>query len=363
VLGSAQIRVEHGNEVWVVSGDYKRASDPTCAPFEVVPCTAFISEATFALPVYRWQPPAEVARQIYEWWQADLSRPSLLFCYAFGKAQRVLAELMRFTDRPVYLHGAVTRLTQLYRDQGVQMLPTRSLNEADVGSTFAGELIIAPPSAHRSPWMKRFKLPQTAFASGWMAVRGNRRRRGYERGFVLSDHIDWTNLIKTIEETGASRVLLTHGQTDPVARYLREVKGLDAQTLAAPYEGEQEDGSDLEPTSEDVQAASNTSNDTRASTSVAANAKKAPPSPKKGAETSAKISTEKALAKKSSSEKSSAEKTAPKKVSSKKTATKKASAKKTSTKKTSAKQVLTVKAVDKAAASKTKRVTVEDDAT
>ncbi|MEM6428077.1 MAG: DNA ligase-associated DEXH box helicase, partial [Deinococcota bacterium] len=124
VLGSAQIRVEHKDEVWVVSGDYKRASDPTCSPFEVVPCTTFISEATFALPVYRWQAPAEVAQQIYTWWQADLSRPSLLFCYAFGKAQRVLAELMRFTNRPVYLHGAVTRLTQLYREQGVQMLPT-----------------------------------------------------------------------------------------------------------------------------------------------------------------------------------------------------------------------------------------------
>ena len=238
VLGSAQIRVEHGKDVWVVSGDYKRASDPTCTPFESVECTTFITEATFGLPVYRWQAPERVAQEIYEWWTGDPERPSILFCYAFGKAQRVLAELLRFTDRPVYLHGAVARLTDLYREGGIAMVPTESVSDYPKGHDFKGELIIAPPSGHRSSWMKRFKLPQTGFASGWMAVRGNRRRRGYERGFVLSDHVDWTNLIKSVEESKATTVFSTHGQTDVVSRYLRETRGLDARPLPAPYDGD-----------------------------------------------------------------------------------------------------------------------------
>lgn len=240
VLGSAQIRVEVGDEVWVVSGDYKRAADPTCEPFEVIPCTTFITEATFGLPVYRWQPSEQVAQDIFEWWTGDPERPSLLFCYAFGKAQRVLAELSKFTNRTVYLHGAVMRLTELYREQGIEMVPTQAVSDFPRGHDFRGELIIAPPSGHRSTWMKRFKLPQTAFASGWMQVRGNRRRRGYERGFVLSDHVDWTNLIKTIDETGARQVFATHGQTDIVARYLRETRGIDARPLPTPFEGESE---------------------------------------------------------------------------------------------------------------------------
>lgn len=236
VLGSAQIRVEKGDDVWVISGDYKRDPDPTCEPFELVECGTFVTEATFGFPVYTWEPPEETARQIYDWWAGDPERPTILFCYAFGKAQRVLAELLRFTDKPVYLHGAVTRLTKLYRELGIDMLSTKSVSDHPKGHDFSGELIIAPPSAHRSAWMKRFKLPQTGFASGWMLVRGNRRRRGYERGFVLSDHVDWPSLIQTVDETKAHTVLPTHGQTDVVARYLRETRGLNARPLETLYE-------------------------------------------------------------------------------------------------------------------------------
>lgn len=237
VLGSAQIRIERGAEVWVVSGDYKRSPDPTCEPFEVIPCTTFITEATFGLPVYTWEVPEVTAKRIFDWWTQDPERPSLLFCYAFGKAQRVLAELQRFTERPVYLHGAVARLTELYREAGVKMLPTKNVADEAKGFDFKGELVIAPPSAHRSAWMKRFKLPQTGFASGWMQVRGNRRRRGFERGFVLSDHADWKGLVDTVDETGARTVLVTHGQSDVFARFLREKRGLDARPLASLYEG------------------------------------------------------------------------------------------------------------------------------
>lgn len=241
VLGSAQVRVEHKGEVWVASGDYKRDADPSCDPFEVVECDSFITEATFGLPIYRWDSGAVTAEQIYQWWQRDRTRPSLLFCYAFGKSQRVLAELTQFTDRTVYLHGAVHTLTDIYRDLGIHMLPTLPVSQMEKSYSFAGDLIIAPPSGHRSSWMKRFKRPQTAFASGWMAVRGARRRRGYERGFVLSDHADWPGLIQTVTQTKAKTVYVTHGQNDVLSRYLTEEMGLNASPLKTLFEGETED--------------------------------------------------------------------------------------------------------------------------
>lgn len=240
VLGSAQVRIEHKGVVWVASGDYKRTPDSSCEPFEVVPCDVFISESTFGLPVYAW-PGAEVlAQQILDWWQEYSEGPSLLFAYAFGKTQRILAELAKITDRTVYLHGACVELTRIYREAGIRMVPTALVSDQTKDFKFNGELILAPPSAHRSVWMKRFKEPQTGFASGWMQIRGNRRRRGYERGFVMSDHADWRDLVTTIEETGARKVFLTHGNTDVLERYLREVKGMDCENLATQFEGEAE---------------------------------------------------------------------------------------------------------------------------
>ncbi len=238
VLGAAQIRVEHRDQVWVISGDYKRCLDPTCDRFEVVPCDTFISEATFGLPIYHWDPGHQTCQRIYEWWQTGNDRPSLLFCYAFGKAQRILSELSHFTDRPVYVHGAIQSLTTLYRQRGVKMVETITTSEMPRNYKFQGDLVLAPPASHRSAWMKRFLQPQTAFASGWMAVRGARRRQGYERGFVLSDHADWHGLVNTILQTGAKTVYVTHGQTDILARYLRETYNLQAQPLTRLFEGE-----------------------------------------------------------------------------------------------------------------------------
>ncbi|WP_043710366.1 ligase-associated DNA damage response exonuclease [Corallococcus macrosporus] len=242
VLGSAQLRVEHGGETWVVSGDYKRAPDPTCAPFEVVPCDTFITEATFGLPIFRWDAAAQVAEDILRWWDANraLGRAAVLFCYALGKAQRLLAELAKLTDRAVFVHGALHALVDVYRDAGVRMLPTQLVSEVEKGTSFAGALVLAPPSASGSTWMRRFGEYETGFASGWMRVRGNRRRRGFDRGFVLSDHADWPDLLRTVKDTQAERVLVTHGYTEPLARYLRE-QGVDAAPLATPFEGEAED--------------------------------------------------------------------------------------------------------------------------
>ncbi|MAR08324.1 MAG: DNA ligase-associated DEXH box helicase [Cyanobium sp. NAT70] len=239
VLGSAQIRIESKGQVWVVSGDYKRDHDPSCVPFEPVACDVLITEATFGMPIYRWQTGAIVAKEIHDWWKGDQSRPSLLFCYAFGKAQRLLAELKAIgVEDEILLHGAVESITRHYRAADVNMTPSRPVSELPRHDNLAGRLVLAPPSAHRSSWMKRFKAPQTGFASGWMAVRGARRRRGYERGFVLSDHADWPGLIRTVKESGAKKVYVTHGQSDVFARYLREKEAIDAQPLDTLFEGE-----------------------------------------------------------------------------------------------------------------------------
>lgn len=232
VLGSAQLRIEHRGEVWVVSGDYKRQFDPTCEAFEPIPCHTFISEATFGLPIYRWDPTLTVIEELFRWWEhnREHGRASVVFCYAFGKAQRLLAELTHFTDRTVFVHGAVEGLVEFYRSAGVELLPTRKVVDEDRKKSFAGALVLAPPSVYGSTWMRRLGPHQTALASGWMRVRGNRRRRGYDRGFALSDHADWPALLATIRESRAERILLTHGSTDVLARFLRE-RGTDAQVL------------------------------------------------------------------------------------------------------------------------------------
>ena len=239
VLGSAQVRIEVDGAVWVVSGDYKRQPDPTCAPFEVVPCEVFITEATFGLPVYRWPDTADVAREIVAWREAcgERGEAAVLFCYPLGKAQRLLAELAAHTDRPALVHGAIAVGVQVYRDGGVAMLPTRPVAESGKPDAFAGELVLAPPSAAGSTWMRRFRHAQTGFASGWMRIRGNRRRRNYDRGFVVSDHADWPALVRTVRETGASRVIATHGNTDALVRALCE-SGIAAEAFRTDFGAE-----------------------------------------------------------------------------------------------------------------------------
>jgi putative mRNA 3-end processing factor len=250
VLGSAQVRVEVGGEVWVASGDYKRAADPTCAPFEAVACDVFITEATFSLPIYRWDPTERVAAEMLDWWieNAAADRASVLFCYSLGKAQRAMAEIAREAKRrgvepgPIHTHGAIAPMTEAYRAAGVALPETRVMPEKSRRGIYGGSLTIAPPSAAGSTWMRRFGDDdrfRTAAASGWMRVRGVRRRAGHDRGFVLSDHADWLDLLRTIEQSGARRVLATHGNTESIVRHLRE-RGVDAAPLRTPY-GQEED--------------------------------------------------------------------------------------------------------------------------
>jgi putative mRNA 3-end processing factor len=240
VLGSAQVRIERAGEVWVASGDYKRQVDPTCAPFEVVACDTFITEATFGLPVYRWPDTRDVARDIIAWRDecAAAGETAILYCYALGKAQRILAELARFTDRRAFVHGAIHNGVEVYRKAGVDMLATEPVGEQARNAAFAGELVLAPPSAAGSTWLRRFRTAQHGFASGWMRIRGNRRRRNVDRGFVLSDHADWPALMDTVRATGAKRVIATHGNTDALVRALNE-EGIATETFATDFGGEE----------------------------------------------------------------------------------------------------------------------------
>jgi putative mRNA 3-end processing factor len=239
VLGAAQVRIEVGGDVWVVSGDYKRTPDPTCEPFEVVPCDTFVTEATFALPIFRWADTPTVVADIHRWWTAARAagKPCVLFAYSLGKAPRILAELRAFTAEAVFTHGATSAMVAVYRASGVAMLETKAVPEKKRGESLAGALVMAPLSASGSTWMRRFPGAETGFASGLMQIRGTRRRKGFDRGFVLSDHADWPQLLQTVADTGARRVLATHGHSHVLARYLRE-QGIDADVLATPYAGE-----------------------------------------------------------------------------------------------------------------------------
>jgi putative mRNA 3-end processing factor len=239
VLGSSQVRMEYGGEVWVASGDYKVEPDKTCAPFEPVRCDTFITESTFGLPIYRWEPEQDIFDDINRWWRrnAGEGRCSVVFAYAFGKAQRIQSGLDPSIG-PIVCHGAVEPLNRVYRAAGVPLPATVMVSEVDKAA-LKHALVIAPPSAAGSPWMKRFGDYSDAFASGWMQLRGARRRRGVDRGFVLSDHADWPGLMTAIRATEAQQVVVTHGAIGVMVRWLCQI-GLDAKAFETEYGDEDE---------------------------------------------------------------------------------------------------------------------------
>jgi putative mRNA 3-end processing factor len=240
VLGSAQIRVEYKGEVWVVSGDYKLTPDVTCAAFEPVRCHNFITEATFALPIYRWTPTKIIFEEVNDWWRRNREREkvSVIFAYSLGKAQRVMNGIDRSIGK-IFTHGAVERLTEAYRESGVDLPETKYVGAVENKKDFAGSLVVAPPSAAGSTWLRRFGWHSTGFASGWMIVRGARRQKAVDRGFVLSDHADWTELQTAIRATEAETVFVTHGFIPELVRWLNE-NGMNAKPLKSQYGGEDE---------------------------------------------------------------------------------------------------------------------------
>ena len=252
VLGSAQVRLEHGGRVWVASGDYKLEDDGTCAPFEPVRCDTFITESTFGLPIYRWPTQPELFAEINAWWRAnaEAGRASVLYAYALGKAQR-LQYGVDASIGPIVAHGAVEPINAIYRAAGVALPPTHYASDPLLDKATLGRaLVIAPPSAGRTSWMRRFPNPSDAFASGWMKLRGTRRRRGVDRGFVVSDHADWPGLHSAIGATGAERIFVTHGSVEVMVRWLTE-QGLQAQGFTTEY-GDHDEADDASPRASDT---------------------------------------------------------------------------------------------------------------
>ncbi|QBF32436.1 ligase-associated DNA damage response exonuclease [Thalassococcus sp. S3] len=238
VPGSAQIRVEVAGEVWVASGDYKMIDDGLSTPFEPVRCHSFITESTFGLPVFRWAPQAEVSEALNNWWRSSIAdgKTPILGAYALGKAQRLLSMLDAGIG-PILTHGAIENTNAVLRAQGVVLPDTVHVTPETKAADHPGALVLAPPSALSGTWARRFGTRSSAFASGWMQLRGVRRRRAADRGFVISDHADWDGLNRAIRETGAENIYVTHGYTDIFTRWLND-QGYNAAVVPTEYEGE-----------------------------------------------------------------------------------------------------------------------------
>ncbi len=231
ILGSAQVRLEHRGRVAVISGDYKLGDDPTCESWQPVKCDLFVTESTFGLPVYRWQPDQVIADSINAWWREsrDAGKCCVLYGYAVGKSQRLLSCLDPSIG-PIYTHGAVEKGTEAYRKTGVSLPDTTYVGSITGKHDWKGAMVVAVPGAHGTPWIRRFGRVSTAMASGWMAVRGARRRRSVDRGFVLSDHVDWESLLSAVQACDPETVWVTHGYCAAVTRYLQE-NGRDARAI------------------------------------------------------------------------------------------------------------------------------------
>ncbi len=243
IIGSSQIRVEHQGEVWVFTGDYKTEEDGVATPYEPVKCHTFITECTFGLPAFKWVPQEQVFADINTWWAENKAegKTSVLFGYSLGKAQRLLKYLDTDIGK-IYTHGAVENMTEVVRPF-VDLPPTERITRDTSKEDIKGNIVVAPPSAHGSTWIRKMVPYVTASASGWMTFRGARRRRAIDKGFVLSDHCDWPGLLASIEATGAEKIISTHGYTDIFSRYLKQ-QGYDARTEATQYNEDDESPSD-----------------------------------------------------------------------------------------------------------------------
>ncbi|SEM80716.1 putative mRNA 3-end processing factor [Chitinophaga rupis] len=241
IIGSAQVRVQQGNEVWVVSGDYKVENDGLSGQFEPVPCQVFITESTFGLPIYNWQPQAmifsDIRKWIYENQQAGKS--SVLLAYSLGKAQRLLFNL-KDLDTPIFAHGAIDVPHQVLLAQGYDLPAIQRITPDTPKADLKKSVIIAPPSAAGTPWMRRFNPYALGICSGWMQVRGSMRRRNADAGFALSDHADWSGLLQSVKATGAEKVFTTHGFSSAFARYLQE-NGIEAEAIKTAFGNEDEE--------------------------------------------------------------------------------------------------------------------------
>lgn len=242
IIGSAQIRVEYRGEIWVVSGDYKPEPDDISETFELVRCDHFITESTFGLPVFNWKNQQDIFSDMKNWWQDNqqAGKTSLICAYSLGKAQRIIQGLGADIPGRIFTHGAVENMNEVLRNAGIPLRETTLITRETKKEDLLGQLIITPPSAIGSPWMKKFKNPVVAMASGWMAMRGARRRRAADKGFILSDHADWNGLNNVIKATGAENIYVTHGYTEIFSQWLNE-SGYNARVVRTEYGAESEE--------------------------------------------------------------------------------------------------------------------------
>jgi putative mRNA 3-end processing factor len=248
ILGSSQIRIENAGHVSIVTGDYKREPDTTCPGFEPLSAHCLVTESTFGLPVFKWPDTTLTAQDIRSWWLDNqaLGVTSILYGYALGKSQRVL-NMLQDDIGPIFIHGALHKPIDAYRLAGVRLPETKLVSQAPKDFDFSRAMILAVPSAHGTSWINRFRNRSTAMVSGWMQIRGNRRRRAMDRGFVLSDHADWDSLIRTVREVAPEEVWVTHGFADIFSRHLRDL-GWNALPLKTEFIGEVNEDKESAPT-------------------------------------------------------------------------------------------------------------------
>lgn len=240
VIGSSQIRVEYKGEVWVVSGDYKLSNDGISTPFEPVRCNTFITESTFGLPIYKWKAPEQLDAEIQQWIIKNQEQKvtSILIAYSLGKAQRVVNAAAAVAPK-IYAHGAIFNLHQVLLQAGWTLPALQRVTIDTSKEQLAGSVVVAPPSADGTSWMKKFAPYSVGLCSGWMQVRGNVRRRNADAGFVISDHADWQGLLEAVKATGANKVFVTHGFQSVFSRYLNE-NGIQAGEVITEYGNDEE---------------------------------------------------------------------------------------------------------------------------
>jgi putative mRNA 3-end processing factor len=241
IIGSSQIRVEHKGEVWVVSGDFKTENDGISGAFEPIACNTFITESTFGLPIYNWKPQHIIYTDIQNWVRNNqvMGRTSVLIAYSLGKAQRVIKAVEEVTGN-IFVHGATWNIHQALLEAGWQLPVVKRITPELSKNEYKGGVVIAPPSADGTPWMKRFTPYNVGICSGWMQVRGHQRRRNADAGFALSDHADWSGLLQAVKATGAEKVYVTHGFQSAFSRYLNE-QGIAAGEVKTEFGTEDED--------------------------------------------------------------------------------------------------------------------------
>ena len=241
IIGSSQVRVEYKNEVWVASGDYKTENDGISVPFEPIKCNTFITESTFGLPIYKWKTQEQIFNDMRSWVNENIQedRTSVIIGYSLGKAQRILESIKDVTER-IYVYGAIWNVHQALVSAGWNLPVVKRVMPDTPKQEFKKAIIIAPPSADGTPWMKKFHPYRVGVCSGWMQVRGNARRRNTDAGFALSDHADWHGLLESIKATGAEKVFVTHGFQAAFSRYLNEI-GIEAAEVKTQFGGEEEE--------------------------------------------------------------------------------------------------------------------------